>query len=292
MITLAPPPPPSRQMELPTVSFFGRTLDEYARFFALDVAALRRRAVLDVAAGPSSFTVEASRRDIDAVAVDPLYDRPMHALTAQVRDDYERMLAQMRAKPRLFRVGGAGLRGAARTGVSPSPVNVQRFPAAVPRLPVGRRSQPYFPSLDAAEADRRAAAARFLSDYEGNVRHGRYVRGALPLLPFLDGSFDLVLCAHLLFLHATRFDFAWHVEACLELARVSADDVRIHPVCGADGRPYAGLDRLRRELSARGLASEVVRVDYAFFAGAHSMLVLRRRPAVRLPAAALALAAG
>jgi hypothetical protein len=57
---------------------------------------------------------------------------------------------------------------------------------------------------------------------------------------------------------------------------VSAGDVRIHQLCGLDGRPYAGLARLRRELRAAGIASDVIAVDYEFFAGATSMLVLRR----------------
>lgn len=228
------------QLELPAVSFFGRTLNEYARFFALDPARLRRRVVLDVAAGPSSFTVEACRRGIDAVAVDPLYDQPTAELTALVRRDYGRMFDQIRAKPGLFRL---------KT----------------------------FQSLAAAESERRSAARWFLADYEGNARHGHYVRGALPLLPFLDGAFDLVLCAHLLFIYAARFDFAWHLAACLELARVSGGEVRIHPVCGTDGRPYPGLEKLRRELRTHGVHSEVVPVDYEFFAGSNSMLVLTRR---------------
>jgi len=150
------------------------------------------------------------------------------------------MFAQMKSKPRLFRLKS-------------------------------------FASFAAAESDRRAAARWFLADYEGNVRHGRYVRGALPLLPFLDGAFDLVLCAHLLFIYAARFDFAWHLAACAELARVSCGEVRIHPVCGVDGRPYAELDRLRRELSDCGVQSQVVPVDDEFFAGATSMLVLTRK---------------
>lgn len=237
MPTLAPPPATRPVMDLPAVSFFGRTLDEYTRFFGLDVAALRGRAVLDVAAGPSSFTVEAHRRGVDAVAVDPLYADAPATLAARVRDDYARMFQQMRDKQRLFRFK-------------------------------------HFPSFDAAEADRRAAASRFLADYEGNSRHGRYVRASLPLLPFLDDTFDLVLCAHLLFLYAQRFDFEWHVAACAELARVSHGEVRIHPVCGAGGKPYAELDRLRRRLEDGGVTSAVVRVPYEFFAGSSTMLVL------------------
>ena len=236
MPTLEPAPV---QMELPAVSFFGRTLDEYCRFFALDPAKLQKRAVLDVAGGPASFTAEAGRRGIDAVAVDPWYAHPVSALADQIQQDYPRMFAQIQAKPRLFRL---------KT----------------------------FRSLAEAEADRRAAARWFLADYEGNARHGRYVRGALPMLPFLDGAFDLVLCAHLLFIYSARFDLVWHVAACAELARVSNGEVRIHPVCGADGRPYAELERLRRELSTRGVRSAVVPVDYEFFAGSTSMLVLSR----------------
>jgi hypothetical protein len=223
---------------LPAVSFFGRTLDEYCRFFALDPIALRGKAVLDVAAGPSSFTAEAHRRGVDAVAVDPLYDRPHAELVMRVREDYARMFEQMREKRRLF-----------------------RFKT--------------FPTFDAAETDRRAAASRFLADYDGNVRHGRYVRASLPLLPFLDGAFDLVLCAHLLFIYAARFDFDWHVAACVELARVSQGEVRIHPLVGPGGKPYAELDRLRMELGTRGITTEVRKVNYEFFVGSSSMLVLK-----------------
>ena len=222
------------------MSFFGRSLEEYTRFFALDPAKLRGRAVLDVAAGPASFTAEAGRHGIDAVAVDPWYDRSAYALSEQVRQDYDRTFAQMRAKSSVSR----------------------------PK---------YFPSFEAAASDRRAAAQRFLADYEGNVRHGRYVRAALPLLPFLDGAFDLVLCAHLLFLHPQRFDFDWHVAACVELARVSGGEVRIHPVCSADSRPYAELERLRHELRGLGIESDIIPVDSKGGAGRSSMLVLKRK---------------
>ncbi len=232
-------PRPGPRLDLPSISFFGRSLAEYVQFFSLDLAALKGRDVLDVGAGPSSFTAEACARKIDAVAVDPLYGDEVGALTTRVQADYARMFEQMRAKRRLFRLKS-------------------------------------FPSIDAAEADRRGAAQRFLADYEARLFHGRYVGGALPRLPFFDGTFDLVLCAHLLFLYAAKFDFDWHVAACRELVRVSASEVRIHPVCGADGKPYPGLARLRRELREAGIVSEVRALDYEFFAGANAMLVLRR----------------
>ena len=232
----------SSQIELRSVAFFGRTLAEYAQFFALDVPALKGRSVLDVAAGPSSFTAEACKRGIDAVAVDPLYGCRADALAQHVQIDYRAMFSQMRAKPELFRF----------------------------------RS---FASIDEAEESRRTAAQRFLADYAAQFVHNRYIGAALPLLPFLDRAFDVVLCAHFLFLYAKQFDFAFHVEACRELVRVSRDEVRIHPIVGMNGKRYPQLKDLRATLAADGIASEIVRVDYAFFAGADEMLVLRRAEA-------------
>ena len=124
--------------------------------------------------------------------------------------------------------------------------------------------------------DRRGAVQRFLADYETHFIGNRYVSGSLPHLPFFDGTFDLVLCAHLLFLHPDCFGYDWHLAACRELVRVTVDDVRIYPLAGADGRQYPGLARLRRELRESGVASTLRTVEPAFSAGGDSMLVLRR----------------
>ena len=227
--------------ELSSFAFFGRTLAEYACFFSLDLASLRGRAVLDVAAGPASFAAEANRTGVCVVAVDPLYGCPPSTLAAHVQLDYARTLAQMRAKPELLKFKS-------------------------------------FASIDEAEADRRAAAAGFLGDYEDGFLQGRYRGGALPALPFEAGSFDLVLCAHLLFIYQRTLGYAFHLAACRELVRVSGGEVRIHPVCGPDGRPYAELGRLCADLEKDGIASQVVAVDYEFFVGSASMLILTRFP--------------
>lgn len=231
--------PVSSSFELSSVAFFGRSAAEYAAFFALDFDALRGRAVLDVAAGPSAFTADAGRLGVRAAAVDPLYGCPPGTLAAHVGLDHARTVAQMRAKPELFRMK-------------------------------------HFASMDAAAADRRAAAERFLADYEAGFLDNRYVGGALPRLPFGGAAFDVVLCAHLLFIYEKLFDYAFHLAACRELVRVSRGEVRIHPVCGPDGRAYRHLERLRTDLAADGTRSRVERVDYEFFRGSGSMLVLGR----------------
>jgi len=64
------------------------------------------------------------------------------------------------------------------------------------------------------------------------------VRASLPLLPFLDGAFDLVLCAHLLFLYASGSTSSGTSPPARARAR-DHGEVRIHPVCGLGGKPYA-----------------------------------------------------
>jgi SAM-dependent methyltransferase len=230
----------SPSIELTSISFFGRALAEYSQFFALDLKRLQGCRVLDVAAGPASFTAEASAAGIDVTAVDPLYGCPVDALAAHIQMDYAGMFAQMRAKPHLLRFYS-------------------------------------FASIDEAEVSRRSAAARFLADYADYFVHGRYVGGALPRLPFGDRAFDVVLCAHLLFTYSRRFDFDWHAAAARELVRVSRDEVRLHPLCGPDGKPWPELERLRRELAGAEIDSEVVPLDYEFFIGSGSMLRLANK---------------
>lgn len=236
------PPASEASFQLSSVAFFGRSLAEYARFFPLDIGALRGRSVLDVAAGPAAFVAQATRLGIHATAVDPLYGCAVETLAAHVRLDYARTLSQMRAKPEMFRLKS-------------------------------------FASIEEAERDRRTAAEVFLADYEGGFLDNRYVGAALPRLPFADREFDVVLCAHLLFIYERLFDYAFHLAACRELMRVSGGEVRIHPVCGPDGNPYRDLDRLRRELAESGISSEIVEVDYEFFRGSGTTLVLTRRAA-------------
>jgi hypothetical protein len=229
----------STEFQLSSVAFFGRTFAEYLRFFALNESDLAGRRMLDVAAGPSSFTAEAHARGIAAVAVDPLYGYSLEALTAHVQIDYARMLAEMRRQEAKFRYR-------------------------------------YFPSLAAAEASRRSAAARFLADYESGFLQDRYIGASLPRLPLADGAFDLVLSAHLLFTYARHFDYAFHLAACRELVRVSTGEVRLHPVCGLDGKPYPELPRLQDELRGEGIASRVITVDYEFFPGSDSTMILMK----------------
>ena len=79
--------------------------------------------------------------------------------------------------------------------------------------------------------------ARILADRLAHPES--YLTASLPNLPFGAGSFDLVVCGHLLFSYAPLadgglfeldcFDLAWHRIAMLELLRVSRSQVRLYP---------------------------------------------------------------
>ncbi|MBC8009641.1 MAG: class I SAM-dependent methyltransferase, partial [Burkholderiales bacterium] len=178
----------------------------------------------------------------------PQYGARPDSLALLARADHARVAAQMRTKPELFAPSEEG-----------------------------------FANVETAIAERGAAAECFLADYESGFLHGRYVGAALPRLPFADGSFDLTLCAHLLFLHSGLFDYAFHLAACRELVRVTrpGGEVRLHPLCGGDGRTYGELDRLLAELAvADGVAVKHTPVRGAFFHAADTTLVLARPTAM------------
>ena len=221
----------------PPVAFFGRSFSEYLDIFSLDPTLLRNTRILDVAAGPSSFSADANRLGISSVAIDPLYGLGLEALKHYVETDYNRVFAEIRKKQSLYRLG-------------------------------------YFPSIDAAVMSRREAAGRFLADYEQGFVHSRYIGAGLPKLPFADRAFDLVLCAHLLFIYARRFDYLWHLAALRELCRVSSGEVRIHPICQYEGELYPDLPRLIGDLEHDGVESRIIDVNFEFLAGTCRTLVL------------------
>ncbi|MEV8374083.1 class I SAM-dependent methyltransferase [Kribbella sp. NPDC056861] len=192
--------------------------------------------VLDCCAGGSSFTAEAAARGVDAVAVDPAYALPAAELLDTVR---------------------------------------RSLPDSAQIVDEHASSFTWSWYGDPARKDdlRIEAADRFLQDVA--VAPDRYVAGSLPMLPFEDGRFDLVLCSHLLFTWADQYGRDWHLAALRELIRVSRDEVRIFPLVqqGA-GEP---VDYLPELLDAvRPVRSEIRKVPYEFQVGADKMLVLKR----------------
>jgi hypothetical protein len=133
---------------------------------------------------------------------------------------------------------------------------------------------------------RRESMELFLDDYETGRLTGRYVPAALPILPFADMTFDLVLSANLLFIYAdlarggmmenSPFDYQFHRAAVNELVRVARSEVRIYPLLGAGKSECSFVQMLMDELSAQGLHAYRQPVAQRDIVGAEDMLVIAR----------------
>lgn len=217
---------------------WGRDLTDYQAFFRLaDVP--RGARILDCAAGPASFAAVMNARGCDVTAADPLYAHRAAAIARRIDETAPLMLEGLHA---------AGDRFLWCDGETP----------------------------ESHCALRRAAMARFLADYADPACRGRYLAAALPRLPFRDGTFDLALCSHFLFLYSVQLDLAFHLAAVTELLRV-AREVRLFPLLDLDGRPSAHLPAVLRTAEREGFVATVERVPYEFQKGGNEMLRVTRR---------------
>jgi hypothetical protein len=192
--------------------------------------------VLDCCAGGASFTAEAAARGVDAVAVDPAYELEPSELVDVVR----------RSLP-------------ATAGI----VDEHE----------GRFVWHWYGTPERKDEFRIEAADQFLQDVAAAPE--RYVAAELPVLPFEDRRFELVLCSHLLFTWADKYDQDWHLAALRELVRVSNSEVRIFPlVMQGAGDPVPYLPGLLDALE--GVTWETRKVPYEFQVGANEMLVITR----------------
>lgn len=222
-------------VELGPTLFSARPLAEYRAMFALNEADLSGQ-VLDCPGGAASFTAEVCAAGGHAVAVDVIYERTPAELAVLARDETDRGNAYMAGNP-------------------------------------DRYVWSYFPDVASHDQARQAAAEVFARDITAHPQ--RYVAGALPHLPFEDRSFDLILSGHLLFTYTDRLDANFHLEALLELVRVTRSQVRVFPLLQHTGHSDPQLlDYLCSQLSASGIHTQMRPVDYEFQRGGNQMLVL------------------
>ncbi|MFW5856402.1 MAG: SAM-dependent methyltransferase [Planctomycetota bacterium] len=204
---------------------WGRNFDEYRRMFALETTDLAGR-ILDCGGGPACFVADAAAAGHDVVAADPLYAAPPDAIRARIDETADEVLRQVRAN-------------------------------------TGAYVWDRIPSPEALRSVRLGAMDRFLDDYAGPDRAGRYVAAALPRLPFGDGAFDLALVSHLLFTYSEHLDGAAHLAAVHELLRV-ARRVRIFPLVTLANDPSPHVDFLQDRLRGIGYDMRIREVDYRF----------------------------
>jgi hypothetical protein len=214
---------------------WGRTFAEYAAMFALDELD-RSRSILGCGDGPASFNAEALQRQVKVVSADPLYQFSVPQIRKRIADTAPLIAGQIKE-------------------------NAQQF------------VWNHFKSVNELVAARMKAMQVFLADFEAGLQQGRYVPAELPHLPFFDGTFDLALCSHFLFLYGEHHDAEFHIQALRELCRV-AQEVRIFPLLELSGASSRHLPEVINALEAGGCTVQIEAVSYEFQKGGNQMLRL------------------
>ena len=223
---------------LDKVVLLGRTLDEYRRYFALDLAAQRGRAILDVASGVSSFCAEARRAGLQVTACDPIYELPADEIQRRCEADLDHVVEALRD------------------------LKTYRWD--------------FYRSPEDLCACRERAYQAFLEDYRHGAA-GHYVPGRMPTLPFGDRAFDLTLVSYLLFVYEDQLDYEFHKRSLQEIMRVTRNEARVYPVVTFEAKRSSYLDRLRADRELAHLGFEEVRTDFEFLLNSNYYLRVFRR---------------
>jgi hypothetical protein len=225
--------PAPHELTIDSVYLWGRSLAEYVRMFALSDEDLRLR-IISCADGPASFNSEITARGAYVVSCDPLYQFSVEQIRSRIERTADFHIDHVRKNPHLFvwdRI---------------------RTPEDLRRL-----------RLNAMEI--------FLADFPGGLLAGRYLDRSLPSLQFTDGSFELALCSHFLFLYSDVFSFEFHLKSILEMTRV-AGEVRIFPLLDMSAQPSAHLQPVLQALRDLGFEALVQTVPYEFQRSGNQML--------------------
>ena len=215
--------------------FIGRTFEEYLKMFGLEMANCIGSRILDCPGGPGSFTAVASALGADVTAVDPEYGPPPATLESRCEAAVTRNVAQLEEKQDLF-------------------------------------VWDHYGDVETRGRYLQAAYERFLADYQRH--HDRYIEGALPDLPFDDGTFDLTLSANFLFLYDDRLNDEFHLAALQELYRVTKGEVRVFPLASLDRERSDYVDLLVDQLREGGVDVTFQGVPYEFQPNVTEMLLL------------------
>jgi len=216
---------------------WGRSFDEYCRMFALRDDDLTMR-ILGCGDGPAGFNAEATRRGTQVVSCDPIYRYDAAQVRDRIASTYQQIVEQTRR-------------------------NADEFVWTAIR------------SVEELGTVRMAAMNEFLDDFPAGKAEGRYVDAELPALPFADGSFDLALSSHFLFLYTVQLGEAFHRSAVREMCRV-AHEVRIFPLLALGGQRSPFVDAVASDL-AESFDVSIADVRYEFQRGSNQMMRCVRR---------------
>ncbi|MCJ8007820.1 class I SAM-dependent methyltransferase [Lederbergia wuyishanensis] len=221
------------KLDLERIVFIRRTFDEYLNMFSLLEESLRGKRILDCPAGACSFTAVGNKLGLDITACDIAYYYSGEDLKNKGLQDIEHAMKQMQKAKKNY-------------------------------------IWDYFNDIEGLRNHRLSALYDCTNDMAESSE--QYVPVTLPLMPFEDDEFDILLSAHFLFMYADRLDIEFHIATIEEMLRVTKEEIRIFPLVDLEGKRYEHLDRIIGHLIDNGCLVEEIKVPYEFQANANSML--------------------
>ncbi|AOZ94075.1 SAM-dependent methyltransferase [Paenibacillus crassostreae] len=225
------------KLDLDRVVFIGRSFEEYMKIFSLSLEEVQGKKILDCPSGACSFTAIANQLGVDVTACDLAYYHEAENLRHKGIEDIEHAMEHVESVKDNY-------------------------------------VRDYFEDIEALKLERLNALNHCYGDMIKFTN--RYVPVVLPVLPFKDEEFDLILSAHLLFTYADRLNYNFHESTINELLRVSKEELRIFPLVDVEGKRYVHLDEIKKYLQGKGYTTEEVEVPYEFQRNANSMLIVKK----------------
>jgi len=224
-------------VKLENVVPWGRNLEEYQNMFQLSQKDLQSK-ILGCGDGPSSFNCEVTKLHGDITSIDPIYQFTKDEIKQRIDETSSVVSAQLQQNQNDF---------------------------------VWKNIR----SVDELVDIRLTAMSDFIKDYDKGKKEKRYIHQELPKLSFQDDSFDLVLSSHFLFLYSEHFDLQFHIDAILEMCRVSKNEVKIFPLLDLKNQKSEYLAPILEILESRGFETKIVKTDYEFQKGADELLSIK-----------------
>lgn len=215
---------------------WGRSYNEYVSMFDLTEVDLDLR-ILGCGDGPAVFNSTLSQRGGNIVSIDPVYAFDAEQIRSRISETYTTVMTQMHK-------------------------NQSDYVWDV------------IPSIEQLGNIRMAAMETFLADFESGKQAGRYISGELPSLPFANQQFDIALSSHFLFLYSAHISAEFHLQALLEMLRVSRE-ARVFPLLTLNGATSPHVQFVEEQLVEQGFSVEIKQVSYEFQRGGNQMLVIK-----------------
>lgn len=223
------------------VAMTCRSYQEYKEMFMLKEGFLSNGKILDIASGASSFTAELNQQGNDAIAVDPLYTLTSEEIYDLGKKEIKIASQKLSKNENLFIWNN-------------------------------------YKSLKHHDEIREYSLNKFIESYREDHNKEKYIASTLPFLPFDNDTFSLVFCNHFLFLYQEQFDYKFHLDAIIEMLRITQKGglILIYPLVDFKNETYLHLDKLIDEINEIGINAKINETKFRFIPSATNFLTIEK----------------